>query len=70
MGDTLYRSEDIVIINEQIPLFQESAVDVDCNDDFSGAASLIFANIAQIDSVVWSNGKVGFEIDSLRFGCI
>ena len=65
MGDTLYRSEDIVIINEQIPLFQESAVDVDCNDDFSGAASLIFANIAQIDSVVWSNGKVGFEIDSL-----
>ena len=26
---------------------------------------MIFANIAQIDSVVWSNGKVGFEIDSL-----
>ena len=24
MGDTLYRSEDIVVINEQMPLFQES----------------------------------------------
>ena len=65
MGDTLYRSEDIVVINEQIPLFQESADEVDCNDDFSGMASLIFANPAQIDSVIWSNGEVGFEIDSL-----
>ena len=65
MGDTLYRSEDIVVINEQMPLFQEAADDVDCNDDFSGTASLIFANPAQIDSVFWSNGEVGFEIDSL-----
>ena len=32
MGDTLYRSEDIVVINEQMPLFQESADEVDCND--------------------------------------
>ena len=65
MGDTLFRSEDIVVINEQMPLFQESADEVDCNDDFSGTASLIFANPAQIDSVFWSNGEVGFEIDSL-----
>ena len=65
MGDTLYRSEDIVVINEQMPLFQESTDDVDCNDDFSGTASLTFANPAQIDSVFWSNGDIGFEIDSL-----
>ena len=66
MGDTLYRSEDILVITEEMLLYQETVGQVDCNDDFSGTASLTFANPAQIDSVFWSNGEVGFEIDSLQ----
>lgn len=68
MGDTLYRSEDITVIYEESPLYQESTVEVDCNNDFTGTASLIFANPQQIDSVLWSNGEIGFEIDSLTAG--
>jgi hypothetical protein len=68
MGDTLYRSQDIIVAYDEVPLYQESVIQVDCNNDFTGTASLIFANPTQIDSVFWSNGEIGLEIDSLPAG--
>ncbi len=68
MGDTLYRSQDMIVTYDEAPLYQESAIQVDCNNDFTGTASLIFANPSQIDSVWWSNGEIGLEIDSLPTG--
>ncbi|MBT5933327.1 MAG: T9SS type A sorting domain-containing protein, partial [Flavobacteriales bacterium] len=41
---------------------------VDCNEDSSGVASLVFANPSLIDSVLWSNNQNGMQIDSLSAG--
>ncbi|MDC1266355.1 CRTAC1 family protein [Crocinitomicaceae bacterium] len=68
MGDSLYRSEDIVVTFEEQPLFQELSTQVDCNEDSSGVASLVFANPSLIDSVLWSNNQNGMQIDSLSAG--
>jgi hypothetical protein len=67
-GDTLYRSSDLIIELEAEPLFQEITTQVSCNDDFSGAAELLFANPQGIDTVFWSNGAFGFSLDSLQAG--
>lgn len=68
MGDTLYRSEDLLVFLEQEPLFQELTTDVHCNDDNSGIASLVFANPLGITDINWSNGELGATIDSLQTG--
>jgi hypothetical protein len=41
---------------------------VDCNEDSSGVASLVFANPSLIDSISWSNDQNGLQIDSLSAG--
>ena len=40
MGDSLYRSEDIIVSIEEQPLYQELSFEVDCNNDSSGFAGL------------------------------
>lgn len=68
MGDSLYRSEDIIVSIEEQPLYQELSTEVDCNEDSSGAAGLVFANPLLIDSIFWSNDQNGIQIDSLSAG--
>ena len=68
MGDSLYRSEDIVVTLEEMPLYQEFSIEVDCNNDSSGVAGIVFANPLLIDSISWSNNQNGMEIDSLSAG--
>ena len=68
MGDSLYRSEDIIVTIEELPLYQELSTQVDCNEDSSGVASLVFANPSLIDSISWSNDQNGLQIDSLSAG--
>lgn len=67
-GDTLYRSEDLYVLDEPYPLYQESMTQVNCNDSVSGSAGLIFADPQSVDSVYWSNGEFGMMIDSLMTG--
>ena len=64
----MYRSEDIYVVLGDVPLYQEYFTQVNCSDDFSGSISLIFANPQFIDSVNWSNGQTGLDIDSLSTG--
>ena len=64
-GDTVYRSNDLVIESEEAPLFQMITEQVNCNDESSGTATLVFADPAFIDSVYWSNGDTGMNADSL-----
>ena len=64
-GDTLYRSNDLVVQSEEAPLLQFITEEVNCNDEFSGTATLLFANPAFIDSIYWSNGDTGMSADSL-----
>ena len=64
-GDTVYRSNDLVIELESAPLFQLITEDVNCNNQSSGTATLLFADTASIDSVYWSNGDTGMNADSL-----
>tara|TARA_B100001287_G_scaffold214719_1_gene183587 strand:+ start:4076 stop:6499 length:2424 start_codon:yes stop_codon:yes gene_type:complete len=64
-GDTVYRSNDLVIEFESPPLVQLIVEEVNCNNQFSGTASLLFADSAFIDSTYWSNGDHGMTADSL-----
>ena len=64
-GDTIYRSNDLVIELETAPLFQLMADEVSCENPSSATASLIFADPSLIDSVYWSNGDIGMNADSL-----
>lgn len=68
MGDSLYRSEDIIVSIEEQPLYQELSFEVDCNNDSSGFAGLVFANPLLIDSISWSNNQNEMQIDSLIAG--
>ena len=67
-GDTLYRSNDLVIEFEEVPLFQLLTQEANCNNQSTGAASLLFADSTYIDSVYWSNGDTGMNADSLFEG--
>ncbi len=64
-GDTVYRSNDLVIEFETAPLFQLATDEVTCENSSLATASLFFANPSFIDSVYWSNGDTGMSADSL-----
>lgn len=64
-GDTIYRSNELVIQFETEPLFQMITEQVNCNNLSAGTAMLQFANPSLIDSVYWSNGDIGMNADSL-----
>ena len=64
-GDTVYRSNDLIIEFETGPLYQLITEEVNCNNQSSGAATLLFADPTFIDSIYWSNGDTGMNADSL-----
>jgi hypothetical protein len=64
-GDTLYHSNDLIVEIEAEPLFQIITTPTSCNEPSSGAAELNFADLSIIDSVEWSNGASGFDVNGL-----
>ena len=68
LGDTLFRSHELIVNIEETPLYQVLTTDVSCNDQYSGGALLQFANPSSIDTFFWSNGDTGALIDSTLEG--
>ncbi len=64
-GDTIYRSNDLIVQLETPPLFQLITEEINCSNQYSGSASLSFADPSFIDSIFWSNGDTGLNADSL-----
>ena len=66
--DTLFRSHELIVSLEEMPLYQVLTTDISCNDEFSGGSVLQFVNPTAIDTVFWSSGDSGFFIDSVLEG--
>lgn len=67
-GDTIYVSNEVQVIYETLPLYQEIISNPICGITNSGSFLLLFNQPNLIDSVAWSNNFIGTFNDSLNAG--
>lgn len=67
-GDTIYISNEIQVIYESTPVYQEIIINTVCGQVNSGSISLIFNQPSLIDSVTWSNNYIGVNNENIAAG--